>query len=50
MILLQIQQSVAAGTTDRGAAIAIIEEIFGIDAEKAGQMLGTPKKQDDGID
>ena len=48
--LLSIQQSVAAGTTDRGAAIAIIEEIFGIDKVKAGEILGTPKEQEDGVD
>lgn len=43
--LLQIQQSVAAGTTQRSAAIAIIEEIYGISAEKAAEMLGTPKEE-----
>lgn len=41
--LLTIQQSVAAGTTDRSAAIAIITEIYGIDAVKAAEMLGNPK-------
>ena len=43
--LLEIQQSVAAGTTQRSAAIAIIEEIYGISAEKAAEMLGTPKEE-----
>lgn len=42
--LLQIQQSVAAGTTQRSAAIAIIEEIYGIGADKAAEMLGTPEE------
>lgn len=43
--LLEIQQSVAASTTQRSAAIAIIEEIYGISAEKAAEMLGTPKEE-----
>jgi hypothetical protein len=41
--LLQIQQSVADGITDRSAAITIIEEIFGINSIIAEKMLGTPK-------
>ncbi|SOC79820.1 hypothetical protein SAMN06296241_1357 [Salinimicrobium sediminis] len=48
--LLQIQQSVAAGTTERSAAIAIIEEIYGITAEKAAEMLGTPKEENNDVD
>jgi len=43
--LLQIQQSVSAGTTDRDAAITIIEEIYGIDKTLASEMLGTPNKE-----
>lgn len=42
--LLAIQQSVAAGTTQRSAAVAIIEEIYGINAAKAAEMLGTPEE------
>jgi hypothetical protein len=41
--LLAIQQSVTNQTTDRDAAIKIIEVIYGIDAVTAGAMLGTPK-------
>ncbi len=41
--LLDIQKSVAEGTTDRYAAIEIIKEIFGIAEETASKMLGTPK-------
>ncbi len=48
--LLAIQQSVAAGTTQRPAAIAIIEEIFGIEATKASEMLGTPKEEETNVD
>ena len=42
-MLLEIQKSVGAGTTDYAAAIAIIREIYGISEEVAKEMLGTPK-------
>lgn len=42
--LLQVQQSVAAGTTDVEAAVRIIKEIYGFDEELARQMLGNPKE------
>lgn len=42
--LLSIQQSVKAGTTDIEAAVAIIEEIFGISQAQARKMLGNPKE------
>ncbi|MBT3209101.1 MAG: hypothetical protein HN347_12215 [Bacteroidetes bacterium] len=41
--LMQLQQSVSEGTSDLSAAIAIVEEIYGISKEKATEMLGTPK-------
>ena len=41
--LLQIQQSVSSGATDLSAAIEIIKNIYGYDAETARKMLGTPK-------
>jgi len=41
--LLQIQLSVSEGKTKRDAALTIIEEIYGIDRELAGEMLGTPE-------
>lgn len=40
--IIQIQQSVAAGTTQFSAAIAILNEIFGFDDATARQILGTP--------
>lgn len=46
--LLQIQQSVAEEKTDRSAAIAIIEEIFGIEKTRAAEMLGSPELENDG--
>ena len=42
--LLELQKSVSEGITDRTAAIAIIEEIYGIATETAEKMLGTPKE------
>ena len=42
--LLELQKSVAAGTTDRTAGIAILEEIYGVDTATAEKMLGTPKE------
>lgn len=44
--LLQIQQSVKEGKTDRSSALTIIEEIFGIDTELAGKMLGEVEKDE----
>lgn len=41
--LLQIQQSVAAKTTDRDAAVAILEEIFGFTTDVAMRVLGNPE-------
>jgi hypothetical protein len=41
--LLQLQQAVSAQLTDYESAVAIIEEIYGINNELARKMLGTPK-------
>lgn len=41
--LLQIQQSVAAGTTTKDAGIAMIVNIYGYDEETAAEMLGNPE-------
>jgi hypothetical protein len=43
--LLEIQKSVTDGATDRDSALTIIEEIFGIDRELAGRMLGEVKEE-----
>lgn len=45
--LLAIQQSVATKTTQKSAAIAIIEEIYGISSDKASEMLGDPEENTD---
>jgi hypothetical protein len=42
--LITLQQSVAEGTSDLEAAVAIVEEIYGIPKEKAREMIGTPKQ------
>ena len=41
--LLAIQQSVASGTTDKEAGVAMIMNIYGYDEETAESMLGNPK-------
>ena len=41
--LIQLQQSVALGTTDVNSAVEIIKEIYGIGEETARKMLGTPE-------
>ena len=41
--ILAIQKSVSEGSTDITAAVAIIEEIYGISKELAEIMVGTPK-------
>ena len=41
--ILQIQESVASGVTDRNAAIALLFEIFGFDEITAAKLLGDPK-------
>jgi hypothetical protein len=41
--LIALQQSVAAGTSSAEAAIAIIQEIYGINELIASNMIGTPK-------
>jgi hypothetical protein len=46
--LIQLQQSVSAGTTDINAAIAIVEEIYGINHDAAVKMIGTPKQTSNG--
>lgn len=38
--LISIQQSVAAGTTDRNSAIAMLQIIYGFDFNEAKRMLG----------
>jgi len=43
--ILQIQQSVVAGTTDRDSALAILEVIYGIDRADAERILGQPKAE-----
>ena len=40
---MAIQKSVSEGSTDITAAVAIIEEIYGISKELAEIMVGTPK-------
>lgn len=47
--ILEIQKSVSEGLTDYSAALAILDEIYGIDGEKAKKILGTPRiiKQND---
>lgn len=42
--LLQIQQSVSAGTTTKEAGIAMIVNIYGFSKDEATEMLGDPKK------
>jgi hypothetical protein len=46
--ILQIQEGVSTGKTDRSAAIEILKEIYGFSEEKAEALLGNPKKEDDG--
>jgi hypothetical protein len=46
--LLEIQKSVSENITDRSAAIAIIQEIYGISQDIAELMLGTPKENING--
>lgn len=41
--LLQIQQSVAQGTTNAESGVAMIREIYGFDESTAREMLGTPE-------
>jgi hypothetical protein len=40
--LLEIIRSVRSGETDYGSALAIIEEIYGVNTEKAKELLGNP--------
>jgi hypothetical protein len=47
--ILQIQEGVSTGKTDRDAAIEILKEIYGFTEEKAEAILGSPKIEDDGI-
>lgn len=47
--ILQLQQSVAAGTTDFESAVALLVEIYGFDEAKARRILGTPKAAPGGI-
>lgn len=42
--LLEIQKSVALGTTDINSAVAIIKYIFGTPEDIAREMLGSPEK------
>ncbi len=44
--LLTVQQSVAAGTTDRDSAIALIELIYGMSPIDANRLLGNVKEGD----
>lgn len=46
--LLEIQKSVSSGETDRDSALTIIEEIFGINRDLAGKMLGEVKEEENG--
>lgn len=43
--LLQIQQSVGAGTTTKEAGISMIVNIYGFDADTASEMLGNPEPE-----
>ena len=43
--ILDIQVSVANGTTERSAGLAMLKEIFGFDEIIAEEILGTPKEQ-----
>jgi len=45
--LIQLQQSVANGSSDLNAAIEIVKEIYGISEEIARKMIGTPKNTED---
>ncbi len=40
--LLEIRQSVAAGTIDRDSAISMLIEIYGFTPEKAAEIMGAP--------
>lgn len=40
--ILQIQQSVSEGVTERSAAIALLSQIYGIEGPQAEQILGNP--------
>ena len=46
--LIQLQQSVAQGYTSIDAAIATLEEIYGIPTDIAKRMIGNPKEKTDG--
>jgi hypothetical protein len=41
--ILDIQASVAAGTTERSAALAVLDKIYGFSGEDAEAILGEPK-------
>lgn len=41
--LIQLQQSVAAGTTDLEAAVQMVIQIYGVDDVNARKLVGTPK-------
>lgn len=41
--ILELQRSVSAGTTDKDAAIAILEVVYGFTNEEAVRIIGTPK-------
>jgi hypothetical protein len=41
---LQIQQSVSQGITEYSAALAMLMEIYGFNAQVASLILGDPKK------
>lgn len=44
--LIQVQQSVAAGTTTIDSAVAMVREIFGFTDEQAREIIGNPTKTD----
>ena len=46
--LIQLQQSVAQGYTSIDAAIATLEEIYGIPTDIAKRMIGNPKEKTNG--
>jgi hypothetical protein len=41
--LIELQQSVSQGFTDKNSAITIVEEFYGISEELASEMIGDPK-------
>ena len=47
--ILSIQEKVSQGISDRDSAIAILEEVFGFETDKASRIVGTPESEADRI-